>query len=236
MAGDVMGSGISALAGTGRGRAVIAPSCFWIRVARLGWAYSAVLRLALPAFLLLAMVGCAQHGASLTLRSENGIFTQKFEKAYVGRADDGDLHFILIDEGVKAPRKQKGRAIQPVAETPLRQVVHLRLFWRALTHSGRDSVRPTNASAEWFVTGVGSLGHQDMLHYSGAGTVTHSKGPGDVKATLRDFTLRPLQARGNLTDPIGTAQLSGTLNAQRDDEFVRNMLTEFDDQPVDATP
>ena len=87
----------------------------------------------------------------------------------------------------------------------------------------RDAV-VTNAAIDWYVMNNTVEGGDDMLEYQGAGFVTVDTSDTTAKVTIRTADLRPTQARGSLTDPIGPARVTGTFVAQQDNERLQDLL------------
>ena len=75
-----------------------------------------------------------------------------------------------------------------------------------------------------------------MLEYQGAAYATIKDGRGDTKqVTLRDGTLKPRNARGALTDPIGVGRLAGTFTAVRNPHRVQELLAAARARTLDAS-
>jgi hypothetical protein len=182
-------------------------------------------------FSLCALPGCSSKPATLVLHptAKHVAYAQSFTQCYAGRADDGSPMFLLVaDDTTAADRAtdrkggKPGDPLRPAADSPLRQVVYIKVLWRPL--SGIRESLATNAAIDWYVMSNTVEGRDDLLLYQGAGYVTVNPGDDASKVTIQSAELRPTQSHGNLQDPIGPAGLTGTFTAVRDDARLRELL------------
>ena len=174
--------------------------------------------------------GCFQP-SQLTLRSvqHDVEFSQRFTQAYAGRGEAGEELFVLVADHAERRAAARGRhksgdPLQPSASAAaLRQIVCIKLLWRTL--NGTDRTAPTaNAAIDWYVLSNSVTGGNDLLQYQGAGMVdVTSKGGGKI-VTIRNATVRPQTARGNLTDPVGVSKLLGRFHARNDSAKARELI------------
>jgi hypothetical protein len=177
------------------------------------------------ALLALMLAGC-QH-SHLTLRSNRNHveFSQTFTHAYAGRGDTGEELFVLVaDDAPAAANDRPGEPLRPSpSATPLRQVVCVKILWRTL--KGIDRSAPTaNAAIDWYVLNNSADGQNDLIHYQGAGLVDVTSTGGGTTVSIRNATLTPQGAHGELMDPVGTARLLGRFHARNDPEKVRELV------------
>lgn len=178
-------------------------------------------------------LGCTSRGGSITLDSleSNATLTQRFEEAYVTQPKAGEYEIILVDNAsIWNYRKTKAnKPLQPVPLAPLRQVMHVSMNWKALK-GVEDNPAAINAAITWYI--LGPDGSTDRLVYEGTGFVLLS-GSGDKrKLSIRNATLRPTAAQGDLQDPIGPAALTARAVVRPNDTRVRETLTELQQQPA----
>ena len=195
--------------------------------------------LLLPFFVLpfsLFVGGCSAP-ATLTVRSteRKAAYAQNFTQVFAGRTEDGTHEFILVaDDAIKSAPAKAGGTLKPVTQTPLRQVVYVRVLWKPL--NGVERGVTSNASIDWFVFGNTAGGAGDMIEYQGTAFATIKDAAGDaVKVTIRDGTIKPTNARGALTDPIGVGRLDGTFIATRNPHRVQELLAATRARTLDAS-
>jgi hypothetical protein len=175
---------------------------------------------------LCALSGCAAAPATLTVRStqHRAAYAQTFRQAYAGRTDDGTYEFLLVaDDAARATAQTKpGQPLEPVAQTPLRQVVYLKVLWRPI--GGTDSGAANNATLDWYVFSDAPSARGDLLQYRGTAFVSVTPRDQKTRVTVRDGTIMPRAARGGLSDPIGVARLSGSFTAVANDARLEALL------------
>ncbi|MCC6423821.1 MAG: hypothetical protein IT447_10115 [Phycisphaerales bacterium] len=179
--------------------------------------------------LLMVAIGCATPGASLRLSSaqSNTQYLQNFDQAFIGQDANGDIQVVLIDESSPLPLGSNQAIISPASTPPLRQVVYLHLFWRPLSGVKADHPSAVNASIDWYITPCGDNRGSDWLHYQGAAYVS-VHGSGDSRTlNVRNATLKPVEIRGRMTDPIGNATLLGNITALNDTARVNQILADI---------
>jgi len=168
------------------------------------------------------LAGCSSGPATLTLKPEgrNVEFAQNFTQAYCGKTRDGSYNCVLVSADAQPANNQSHQLasgpLQPVSQTPLRQVVNIRVLWSPL-NGVRDSVA-SNATIDWYVLRDTTEGADDVLLYQGSGYVTLKPDDDTTKITVHSAELRPAMVRGNLTDPIGAAMVNGTFVAINNNE------------------
>jgi hypothetical protein len=171
--------------------------------------------------------GCAQTPSILTVQSakRNVAYSQQFGQAFASRTEDGAHEFILVaDDAIRSAPREPGGPLTPVAKTPLRQVVHVRVLWEPL--NGVEETVTRNASISWFVFTDTAAGTVGIREYQGTAyaSVDSASGGNATRVTLRHGTLKPYSSRGSLSDPIGMGKLEGTFTAIRNPNRVRELL------------
>lgn len=169
------------------------------------------------------LAACSSRGGSITLVPASGATArvQTFDQAFVTRPSAGEFDLILIDSGAQRPRKSRKGPLQPAAISPLQQVFHVHLYWLPMVGTIKNPAA-INASFTWYV--FGAEGTDDLIVYEGAGLVTLS-GTGAVESLrIRDGDLKPTLVRGDLSDPIGAASLTGAGKVRLNPERVRDTL------------
>ena len=172
--------------------------------------------------------GCSSHGGSLQVQPQDGrpAVVQEFNQAYIGLGQSGDYEIVLLDNAadwnVRAPRK--GKPIQPASLEPVRQVMHIRMFWRPISGTTNNPAA-INSSIEWHV--FGSEESDDVIVYEGAGyVVVDGSGP-RMTVDIRDGQLAPKSQSGRLQDPIGRAHISGEFSAIHNEGHVQDTVAEL---------
>jgi len=183
--------------------------------------------------------GCATPGASLRLSTPraNVDYLQNFQQAYIGQAENGDLQAVLIDEPMTPPPQDGKTALSPAPAPPLRQVVYLHILWRPLSGAKSDNPSAANATIDWYVTPAGAQRGEDLLHYQGAAFVMVYGSGKNLTLELRNANLTPVEIRCQMSDPIGTATLRGSITARNDTTRVNQTLADvrsLESLPPDA--
>jgi hypothetical protein len=171
---------------------------------------------ALLALLVTALLGTGCSGAKsthLTVRSldQRQTFQTQFPRAFAGKSSGGDYDVVLVKEGA-APRAG-GRDV--------RQVLHVRVLWKPMKGTKLDHPTATNATLDWVVWDDAARG---FIAYSGAGFVDVQRKGGTAVLDIRSATLSPLAKQGPMNDPIGRAQVMGTIVARTDPRQVSELL------------
>jgi hypothetical protein len=191
-------------------------------------------RLLLLGCLLVATACTSKPGGTLTLTSleTQQVFSQPFAHAYFSTTDTGDYHIVLINDHYEsAASKDPHRALQPTPTPPTRQLIHIHVLWQPMPGTRADSPSATNAAIDWYILGLGTDHHRDLLHYQGAGFVT-LRGEGDLRTiTLRNTTLQPTRAKGNMTDRLGQTSLQGRIIATYNPARVEALLSDAQASP-----
>ena len=180
--------------------------------------------------LLGAFGGCATPGGELRLvRNDTGqAFSQTFDQAWIARDDDGDYDILFIHRSTDSrDAGQPGDRLQPTDHLPVRHVVHAHVFWQPQSGTRSDDPATSNAAVNWYVLTMGANAGEDVLVYRGAGYVGVYPGDAAAAVTLRNVRIEPQVMRGAMTDPIGSARVSGKAHAIADSRQVRALLDEL---------
>ncbi len=199
------------------------PSC---RSSPRRWALSPLLLLPL------LLTGCGHHSSAvLTLHPlgiNGGDFTQTFPRSYLSTTPAGDYDIVLIQDGLDTATSQRASKkpnapLRPIPAAPLKQVVHIRLLWRALGAMQVNQPTSTNATINWIVLST-SQGSPDRIEYQGGGYVRIYPKDNGAEVVIRNATLSLKSRSGQLTDPIGRSTLTGSFYAERNEGQVRDVL------------
>ncbi len=177
-----------------------------------------------------ALAGCSAPGGQLQVtRTDTGqAFSQTFEEAWIARDDDGDYDILLVYRSIDRDRSVRpGERLQPVERLPVRHVVHIHTFWRPKGSTRSDDPAASNATVNWYVLTTGATAGEDVLIYRGTGFVGVYPGEEAAGVTLRNVRIEPQLVRGAMTDPLGSANISGSIQALADREKVRALLEEL---------
>jgi hypothetical protein len=208
--------------------------------------------LALASFVLTG--GCSASKGKVTLRGDENrtLYAQSFDQAWITASHDGEYDVILIqDAATNAPKKDglsslwppqlpgltkknDNKPLQPLEASTLRQIVHIHVFWQAAGGSVAKDGVVTNAAIDWYVLNHESTDHPELLHYQGAGYVVLDEGKKSTSVDIRDGSMRKNAVRGDLKDPVGPAQLKGTVKAQRNSQLVRDTIADLKAQTATA--
>ena len=172
--------------------------------------------------------GCASPAKlSLQSRATANTFAQRFSQAYVDRSDSGDYDIVLVEDGSTSAQEKAGAPLMPIATAPLRQIVHVRVFWKPVRGQATADPEVTNAAMHWYFLSSSPDAARDLLLYNGAGFVSvHPKGS-SVRVEIRSGRMTPAIQRGTLGDPLGPSDLRGSFTAQINRGRVRALLTEL---------
>jgi hypothetical protein len=169
----------------------------------------------LPAWVLTGCATTPQSTLTVTSVQSQQTFKPQFDSAYASRSAEGDYDVVLTGDAGPA-----GAAGEDV-----RQVMHVRVVYRPMRGTRLDHPSATNASIRWYVLGSRP---GDVVEYTGAGFVTVKPAAvGDgVEVNVRNASLRPVAAGGNLTDPLGPTTVEGTFQARDNPERVGELLAQ----------
>ena len=176
----------------------------------------------LPSLVLLSCfllsTGCASKTPTLRLQRADGkvAYAQTFDRTYASKSAEGSWSFVLLSDETTGAKSAQAM--------PLRQVVHVKILWRPMSGTGRDT-SVANAAIDWYVLS-NSAGADDLLLYQGCGHVTLDPGDKATKVTIRSATVRPSVAQGKLADPLGEATLSGKFVAINDGQRAQRILSD----------
>ncbi|HEY1683529.1 MAG TPA: hypothetical protein VGG19_02100 [Tepidisphaeraceae bacterium] len=174
--------------------------------------------------------GCAAHKDYLTFhRSVGGnAYRQTFTNAYMLREPAGDYHFILVADGVQNPPDLKpGAPLEPAKIAPLRQLVHVHVFWRPRKGSKPDNPSSTNAAIDWYFISHAGLSDESVVHYQGSGFVTLNVSTRSASVHVRSAGMEAGVANGDLHDALGSGNIHGDFLALLDPGEVRDLLAEI---------
>ena len=194
------------------------------------------LRATFVVLFLACLSGCSQRGGKVTLESttRGRTLTQEFQQAYVGSPKAGEYDIIFVDNGAdwNYRKPKRNRPLEPTPLSPVRQVMHIHLYWRPLAGTTKNPAA-INAVIDWYV--LGPDGSNDLLVYSGAGLVSVTGGRDFPTVTIREGRLHPKSGRGEMADPVGVATVTGVVKAERDESKVRETLAEMQETAAGAT-
>jgi hypothetical protein len=194
---------------------------------------SAISQLRSSNFVLIAFVlisGCASRGGKIYLESTTNkkFFAQAFNQAYITDSGSGEYDIVLVESpGELPPLRRKNRPLLPMPLAPLRQVMHIHVYWHALT-GVKSNPAAVNASIDWYILGAGGGG--DLVLYEGAGFVTVDNDGDRRDVQIRDGELRAKLMRGNILDPLGHARFYGAATARMNDARVKDTLVQMREQ------
>jgi len=182
---------------------------------------------ALPLVLVLGAifgtVGCSDSAAGLTLTSikTHKEFADTFTNAYATRNINGNLDVVLVDYATEQALAS-GRFLGPA-----HQIMHIRVLWSPTRDMKPDDPADSNASIHWYIMGAGRDRAAPMIQYSGTAFVYTSKSWTNLlQLDIRNATLKPVIARGDVQDPIGPSKVEGTVYARTSERIVNQLLAE----------
>ncbi|MBI1367652.1 MAG: hypothetical protein GC162_03260 [Planctomycetes bacterium] len=153
------------------------------------------------------LTGCA-GGGKLAVRSSLEPRTEiagNFTTGVYALDDKNNLDVLLIEGDPASPT----------------QAVHVRMYWRP--RAGRTPIdeRSTNATINYIIFNGDAAGV-----YSGAGFLfpNNKPGGGTFRASVRDTSVRLLDASEKFDDKLGIAVATGSLTAKRDDVATHDLL------------
>lgn len=167
--------------------------------------------------------GCTgQAGQQLTLecQRQGQALSQGVAAAYLSRAGDGDADIVLLD----APSKQCMDGVR--CDAPVRQVMHIRVLWNPARDLKADHSSASNATIHWYVMGNRPDSGGDVLEYAGTGFVLLGDTDNGTELTIRSAAVRAVACHGKLCDPVGRANIHGTVRVITDQRRVRLALSQ----------
>jgi hypothetical protein len=184
--------------------------------------------------------GCAKSTAEVTFTHEqtHKSVYQSFPGAYISSNRDGEYDIMLVNDTLRAARQQRGKKpLQPVAQPPLQQAIHIHVFWRPVSGAMIKESSITNAIVDWYVYSPEFTHRTDMLHYQGAAFVQLKPKGDTADVIIGDGQIAPHENRGELKDPIGASRITGTIVAVRNDARVRDLMVHLNEKMAgkDAT-
>ncbi|CAN5453564.1 hypothetical protein BH10PLA1_BH10PLA1_15550 [soil metagenome] len=181
---------------------------------------------------LFTATGCSTR-PTLTVASPNNkvIFKQTFTQVYCARGEDGDFDIVLLDDPIDDAAVQKpGKPLQSNPVRPLRHMVHVHVLWTPQIGDRGDHPSSTNAAINWYVWGDVTGQQTDLMHYGGAGFVKIYAGDDSADFRISNTTLKLKNSRGQMSDPMGAAQLSGSFSAPINGSRVKELLAQIDSE------
>lgn len=197
--------------------------------------------------------GCSSDRGNLTMSGDQTrtVLAQSFNQAYISSSRQGEFDIVLVDQHASKPAPRPlGAALKDALKNPfkefkpaplvpdsvaqLKQVVHIHVFWQASGGSVAKDGVVTNAAIDWYVIGRESSDQPEVLRYEGAGYVILDEGKKNTSVEIRDGSMRRTEVRGGLVDPIGPARLAGKVSAQRNSQFVQDLLADLKSQTAAA--
>lgn len=189
--------------------------------------------------ILIALSGCSSGRADVKFTQRgtgNSVYTS-FPGAYITSNRDGEYDVVLVNDTLRAAAPEASKKpLQPVTQPPLQQAIHVHVFWRPVEGAMVRESSITNAIIHWYVfSGEGSRG-MDMVHYEGAAFVTLDPRKDTCRINIGDGQIALRQVKGNLKDPIGPSQITGSIFAVRNDTRVRELLASFQAKASGTAP
>jgi hypothetical protein len=180
-----------------------------------------LLLLLLAAVVVCGCAGGGESGGALrteSLGSDPVALPADYATVVYAHHPEGDTSFILSDVPVR--RLLDGTVTEG-------QVMHVELLWQPKAGATPMDPSATNASIRHIVISGGELGV-----YGGAGFAMPRGKPGrdQLTITVRDATLRLLEATEGFADPLGAARVTGTFTAELDPRLTRKLqraVTQF---------
>ncbi len=174
----------------------------------------------------LLLTGCSTRPTLTVASPENKLtFKQTFTQVYATRSVDGDYDIVLLDDPIDdadVPAPGKPLVARPVR--PLKHMVHIHVMWAPMIGDRGDHPSSTNAAINWYVWGDSN---GDLMHYGGAGFVKIYAGDDSADFRISNTTLKLKSSRGQMTDPVGIAQLSGKFSAPLNEMRVKELLAQL---------
>ena len=215
------------------------------------------IRFALATLCLCAAAGCSNKDARVTFthdphpatpnqgeavtsiksapRSGGSVYAQ-FPGAYITSNRDGEYDIVLVNDTLRVSGgggttwTGKKVPLQPVAQPPLQQAIHLHVFWRPVAGAMVRESSVTNAIINWYVFNSEASAGSDMVHYQGAAFVTLKPSGDSATITIGDGQISPHAVRGAMKDPVGPSRITGTIYATRNDARVRELIAGLADK------
>jgi hypothetical protein len=195
--------------------------------------------------LLLLVSGCLGIGCNnigpfgrpvVRFASEDGTrrLMQRFAEGYGTQSADGVYDIVLVSEGTRSTgvSSRPGAVLVPGHGSPVRQVVHLRVFWRPVRGARANSPAATNTVIHWYLTGEGADGKADFLQYDGHGFLR--VWPADkgrvFKVKIINADLAAVERTGEMQDVLGPATAGGFFKVTVDPGRVTTLLAGIEER------
>ena len=178
----------------------------------------------------LALPGCGPSLPSVSVRPQGDSATlrETFDRGFVSRTSDfGEDQVVLVNAPLdRLTPDQPTKLIQPLPEVPLHTVLWIRLHWRAKT-GALSTDAGLNAVLHWYVYGSpAGGGAPSLLHYVGTGFVLLKDAGNGVDVDVSHGTLSLAERYGDLRDPLGSFDLSGSFHAVTGDTQLTETLAD----------
>ncbi len=195
------------------------------------------------AVLLPLLSGCAsdpggQIGWAPLGSSDSTVASQDFTSGVVSNINAGEADIVLTyDPAEKIEAKSGPGVIQPVPIAPLRQWVHIHIYWRPESRMSAGHPAAVNASLDWYILSGDDFKTGQWLYYGGAGYVLLSSN-GRVKSVdIVEAEMEPRNRQGNMSDPIGRVRIHGRAWAVQNEGKLQDLMSQLQAVPKDpATP
>lgn len=162
------------------------------------------------------LAGCStERDLTITSVAHNQTYRPGLTHAYANRNQNGDLDVVLIDDATE-------QALTGAPSAPVEQIMHIRVVW---SPSSDAKAVTSNAAVNWYV--IGRARPQDLLIYSGIAFVKVAEGDGATRLSVRNALLTASANHGRLNDPLGSAQLDGSITARQDSDKVAHVLAKL---------
>ncbi len=158
------------------------------------------------------LAGCGGPGGALTIRStelgNDAMLAGDFDTAVYAASGQQRLDLVLLAGPAESPRR----------------AMHVRMFWKPMAGATPFDPSATNTTVRLMV-----FEGEEAGVYAGGGLLRpRSKvGKEQFKATLRNATLRLLDATEAYRDPLGAAVAAGDITARRHDERTEELLRQL---------
>jgi hypothetical protein len=140
-------------------------------------------------------------------------YVQRFSQAYAVQRVHGEIEVVLVNSQDQA----------------ISQIMHLRLLWKPMSGTKTDQPSTTNAIIDWYI-----FDGTSTLRYKGAGLVLADQSGKEMWVSVKNATLKLATRRGDLSDPIGPATLTGAFDAKIDAAKVDSIIGQIKSATSDS--
>jgi hypothetical protein len=174
-----------------------------------------------------ALAACSSDQGQLSMISsdQHRAFSQLFTRAYIDHGPTGDADIVLVQDSMQPRTQDPTQPMQPDSFDRPRQLVHIRVFWTPMAGVKPDHPANTNASIHWTLV----CDHSDggVIDYSGSGLVELDESKTGASIVIRRAWMKPDHKSGDMVDPLGAADLHGSITAVKDPEKVQAVMAEI---------